>query len=551
MDGHFIVCGLGRVGYRVAEVLWRLGEKVVIITEPTREEWIRVARERGSEVLIGDARNESRLEEAGIRTARGIIATTSNDLTNTEIALDSKRLHPDLPVVVRIFDQTLAEQFEQAFDIRRALGMSSLAAPSFAAAALGERVVASFRLDGELYVVGSLPVDDRYSTEEGWRQLAERHRAAEIPDESANRIVLAERRDWEELSTSEPLAAFDRSGGDWPEILRQVFFPSYWWRLVRQIWNAAPLALRAVFLALNIILLLSVFVFRAGMNLSVVDAFYFLVSTVTTTGYGDISPLNAGSALKIYACVVMILGSALIATLYSIITDFVVTSRFLQLVGRQRLPQRGHFVVVGVGSVGFRVVQKLKLAGARVVAIDKNGQGDFVEAVRATTPVIIGDARIRDTLAKAGVSGARAVIAVTDDDVANLGVALRVRQVNAGARTVVRLFDGGFADKVQKSLNIDAALGAYTIGAPTFAAAALYPNVRTAFILEERLFVVIHRKAGKEWHGLSPTQLYADQTVRIVMRRRAGQKRYEPPQDDAALHRDDEVITVVWRTLAK
>ena len=545
------------MGYRVAEVLWRLGEPVTIITEPTREEWMNTVRERGAEILLGDARSESRLVEAGIENARGIIATTSNDLVNTEIALDAKRLHPDLPIVVRIFDRTLGEQLEEAFGLRRALGMSTLSAPTFAAAALGERVIASFRLGGELYVVGSLDTEDAKSTGLDYRGLAEQYRAVQIlanageadEPEDQRTIMLAERADWEKLSSSSHQTDPSHKSADVHEFLRHVFFPTHWYALVRQVWMSAPLPLRAVFLTLSIILFLSVFVFGIGMRLSAIDAFYFMITTMTTTGYGDISPIHASWALKLYACLVMVLGSALIATLYSIITDFVVTSRFMQLLGRQRVPQRGHFIVAGLGSVGFRIVEKFRLAGAKVVGIDKDGQGPLIEAVRAHTPVIVGDARMKETLTKAGASGARAVLAVTDDDAANISVALQMRRMNPKARTVVRLFDGDFAAKVQSALDIDAAMGAFTIGAPTFAAAVLYPNVLTAFILDDRLYVVLQKTAGQEWHGLSPSGIQQTEGIRVLMTRGASQKRFVPHQDDAALHRDDNVIAVLSRRL--
>jgi Trk K+ transport system NAD-binding subunit len=300
---------------------------------------------------------------------------------------------------------------------------------------------------------------------------------------------------------------------------------------------------------LNLLIVFSVFVFHYGMKLSFTDAIYFIVATVTTTGYGDISPRAAPTALKLYACLVMLLGSATMATLFSIITDFIVTSRFLQLVGRQRIPHDGHFVVVGLGTVGFRIVEKLRLVGARAVAIDKNPQGDLVEAVRGQTPVIIGDGRMRETLAKAGAARARAVIAVTGDDAANLGVALETRSMNESVRTVVRLFDSDFAAKVKTALHIDAAMGAFSIGAPTFAAAVLYPDVRSAFILDDRLFIVLHRDAGEEWHGQTPAKLNVECGIRVLMRRTPVELNYTTVRRDQPLVRDEKVIAIVWRQL--
>ena len=159
MQGHFIVCGMGHVGYRIVDLLWRLGETVTVITQSARAEWLHAAQARGVQVLIGDAQDERLLADVGIHEAQAVLAVTNQDLVNIEIALNAKRLRPDISVVIRLFEQNLARQLESTFDIRRALAMSALAAPVFATAALGERIVNSFTLDGSLYVIGRLTLD--------------------------------------------------------------------------------------------------------------------------------------------------------------------------------------------------------------------------------------------------------------------------------------------------------------------------------------------------------------------------------------------------------
>jgi Trk K+ transport system NAD-binding subunit len=158
---------------------------------------------------------------------------------------------------------------------------------------------------------------------------------------------------------------------------------------------------------------------------------------------------------------------------------------------------------------------------------------------------------MRDTLLKAGAAKARAVLAVSSDDAANLGVALETRSINKDIRTVVRLFDSEFAAKVKSALHIDAAMGAFAIGAPTFAAAALYPDVRSAFILDDRLFIVLHRKAGDEWHGQTPAKLKAKCDVRVVMRRAPAEQAYSVVKPDQPLVRDERLIAIVWRQLVE
>src|SRR6185369_13432587 len=120
-------------------------------------------------------------------------------------------------------------------------------------------------------------------------------------------------------------------------------------------------------------------------------------------------------------------GSAALATLYSLVTDFVLTARFEQLLGSQKTPKGGHVVVAGLGNVGYRIVEELRAAGVPVVTIERSADGPFVETVRRSTPVVVGDARLAETLEQANASRARAVLAVTGDDAANLAIALSAR----------------------------------------------------------------------------------------------------------------------------
>src|SRR5262245_13922705 len=118
--GPILVCGMGNVGWRIVQLLRRLREDVVVVTRDTRAEWARGAAAGGVRVLLGDAREEGLLAEAGVGRAAALVAASDHDPTNIEIALDAKRVRPELPVVVRLFDPHFARHVESAFDIRRA-----------------------------------------------------------------------------------------------------------------------------------------------------------------------------------------------------------------------------------------------------------------------------------------------------------------------------------------------------------------------------------------------------------------------------------------------
>jgi voltage-gated potassium channel len=147
---HVVVCGLGKVGYRVTKELLRLGEEVVGIECDADIPFLEELQQLDVPVLLGDARTRDMLEKAQISEASAVVACTQDDLTNLDIALDARELKPDIKVVMRMFDGKLAEKVRRGFGIRTAFSTSALAAPVFAAAATRARIDQSFYLDDVL-----------------------------------------------------------------------------------------------------------------------------------------------------------------------------------------------------------------------------------------------------------------------------------------------------------------------------------------------------------------------------------------------------------------
>jgi voltage-gated potassium channel len=144
---HIIVCGLGRIGYRVVEELLGWGEEVVGIEHDSEGPFVEKIFQMNVPVLIGDARQEEILEQAGVRHASAIVICTEDDLTNVDIALDARELSPEIKVVMRMFDARLAERVRSGFHIHTAFSTSALAAPVFAAAATRAQISHSFYVD--------------------------------------------------------------------------------------------------------------------------------------------------------------------------------------------------------------------------------------------------------------------------------------------------------------------------------------------------------------------------------------------------------------------
>jgi voltage-gated potassium channel len=99
LDGHYIICGMGRVGRSVARELARKPVPFVIV-ENAETKRQRFAHENWL-VIAGDATLEATLRQAQIERARGLIAATTTDATNLYIVLTARGLNPHLKIIAR------------------------------------------------------------------------------------------------------------------------------------------------------------------------------------------------------------------------------------------------------------------------------------------------------------------------------------------------------------------------------------------------------------------------------------------------------------------
>ncbi|WP_163998145.1 potassium channel family protein [Pyxidicoccus caerfyrddinensis] len=152
MKGHVVVCGAGRVGYRVVAQLREMGRDVVVVEKREDAAFVSALRDEQVPLLIDDTRSPLCLPRTNVKYASAIVCATDDDLANLNIALDARRLNPDIRVVIRLFDDDLSGKVRDTFKAE-ALSSSSLAAPAMALAAMDPRIIHSFHLGKHLMVV--------------------------------------------------------------------------------------------------------------------------------------------------------------------------------------------------------------------------------------------------------------------------------------------------------------------------------------------------------------------------------------------------------------
>ena len=367
---HLILCGLGHVGERVFALLAALGETIIAINNETPLFWQEMDANPAATLILGDARNERILRQAGVASARAILIVTGDDMTNVSIAVDARKLNPDIRIIIRLFDQDLAEHLESALGIDKVFSTSALATPGFVAAAIGDTTHGSFETGDSIQSIesGAWEPDGGTAVETAAQWQVRTGLALAACKRGADW-----RTDWVPdmaLQAGDQLLYLRQGGKPAARVIpnRSAVRPAFWSGL-KQWWRDIPGALRALLLVLLAIVAFSVLLFRQTLGLSFVEAIYFVVTIITTVGFGDYNFMQASPALKLYGAFLMICGAAILATLFSIITDLILNFRLQDLVTRGSSQLRGHIVVAGLGSVGFRVVQELVRRGETVVAI--------------------------------------------------------------------------------------------------------------------------------------------------------------------------------------
>ena len=417
-----LILGYSNVAVRIAERLCHDGVQVVLMVCHEELPLLEQIRDSHFEAVPVPLLDPSCLQIETIAPDAVVIATEDEQF-NVHAAMEISAILPEAQVVTRLFNLAIGNEIEKKLSNVRVLSVSEHAAPFFAAMALYENVVDARRVADRLEV----------RLRDGDDVVSRKADVAEL--QCADQIGWCERLPWFNFST-------DRLSV-------------------------------AVLAGLFLVVLAATAYFSMMLAMGWQDALYFVVTTLTTTGYGDFSLKEAPFTAKLVGMLVMLSGASLFAILFALVTDRIFRARLDFMMGRRKIILSGHVIVCGAGDVGVRVAESLLLAGVKVVVIERDPDHRFNQQIRELgIPLVLADATLEGTLRMAGMKHARAVVCATALDMHNLEIALNARAINHKARTVLRIYDRSFADRIQQNFSFDAALSSSAIAAPVFARAA-------------------------------------------------------------------------------
>lgn len=253
-------------------------------------------------------------------------------------------------------------------------------------------------------------------------------------------------------------------------------------------------------------------------GMSLTDASYQTVTTVTTVGFRELQEFN--NLEQWFTIIIIITGVSTVLYTFTLAVQVVVEGQLRDFVGRRLMDRginklSGHTVVCGWGRVGRAVADDLISAGHSVVVVDVDAE----RVADVPYPTVVGDATLDATLRTAGIERAGALIAALEGDAENLFVTLSARAIVPKLFIVARARQDESIPKLANA-GADRVVNPQELGAARMASFVARPHVA------EFVDVVMHERSLEfrmQEYDIPDGSPLAGKTLRDAdLRKRAG-----------------------------
>lgn len=495
-----LVFGDDALALSIAADIIRLRGHQVTVLGPANDAFAKSVAAIGAELVSGLPHQGDSLERAGVGAASTIIAVSRDDQLNLHTALLARDANPRIRIVLRQFNRTLAHKIEQNLPDCSVLSLAWHSAASYAATALDPSCFRGLQFpepDGPLTgFVERIAVDgevvDRtvaeVEAELGVRVVAVNgdtamDRQARIPWRA--RLCLYGTIE-QLLEAAPPSGAAEPQPSATYHRRRKQTAPALW-RFFR-----ANVYLCAFAGAAFIIFLLGTWHFRFAFGIDWLTAAYFVLATMSTTGYGDLTPDHTHVFDVIMSMMLMLTGVGFTGVFIAIAASMLTRAQWVRVQGLRRIRRRGHIVVCGAGSIGAGVIELLLEFGKPLVVVEATPDAPMVERARDLGfDLLTGDASRDETLDLCNLGAAHSLISLTNVDTLNLEIALGARARNPSMPIVLRIADAGFAESIARHFDFRTTYSAAALAAPAFAGLARMPGARGRITFDGQEFAIV------------------------------------------------------------
>jgi hypothetical protein len=384
--------------------------------------------------------NDREIRDALDERIDQVVVISRFDHVSLRRALVVAHVRPEIPALVTVFDRDVARHLQESVKNVRVLSMADIVAPAFAGPCLDPKLMSLImRPSGAIGIApkvgqpGATP--RRWSTPTLARRVLDNLEALVRPFDASARILVY------------GLAGF-----------------------------------------LAVLVLETLVTVTEGYSL--VDAFYSVAKVTVTVGPSQAADRGA-DWFKLFSAASMLLTLGFAAVLTAGLVNRLLDPRLTGIIGRSAAPHRDHVVVVGLGQVGFRLCELFRDLGIPVVAIEQNPDAKNVPRARdERLPVVIGSGASQRLLRRLSIRRARALAAVTSDDVENIAIAVAARGLRDDLNIALRAGDGDATSETQSLFQIGVVRDVNRIAGTALAAVALGYDANEAFPYEGTMYLV-------------------------------------------------------------
>ena len=309
---------------------------------------------------------------------------------------------------------------------------------------------------------------------------------------------------------------------------------------------------RVAILAVLLSIAVGTLTFHALEGWSILESLYVTAQTVTTVGFGDITPKTPFG--RTFATVFMLVGVGVVLYALTATVQSLVQSQLVATFGQRRLSRkmsklRNHFIICGAGRVGSHLVRSLLGREDTLIVIERDAQ-KVAELTELGVTVLVRDATLEETLREAGVEHALGLAACLPDDADNVYVVLTARDLNPRLHIVARAAEEQAESKLIRA-GANRVVAPTIIGGHRMAVALTKPAVGDFIdsITANKLNLgfeqlEVERNSSLVGRKLSETNIRSELNIVIVsIRRRDGQIVFNP-SGDAVIKNGDLLIAI-------
>ena len=279
------------------------------------------------------------------------------------------------------------------------------------------------------------------------------------------------------------------------------------------------------------------------------DAFYMTITTITTIGSGEPTPMNVAG--KWWTIGVVSVGFGVLTYTFLRLMTYTFEGRLGTVVVERRMRFRvaamtEHYILCGFGRVGSEIAGIFTDERIAFVIIDINPES-FERAAAAGFRTITGDAADTTTLQAAGVERARGLVAAVDSDEINIYVTLSARVLNPNLFIVARANREDAESKLRLA-GATRVISPYRIGGRRMASLAMRPTAvefvdtvlfakNSRLVLED--FAIVN---GSPWIGKPISSLTRGDHEIFVLAVKRGDIMLFRPNTETLLAEQDEIV---------